>query len=60
MWSKHPGAKPEIDPRYFNVCVENTDFRPILFEDVLKLVKEQGGEVGFKYGNGPRVEKMPG
>jgi calcineurin-like phosphoesterase family protein len=40
-----------IDPRYFSVCVEQTDFRPILFEDVLKRIEEQGGTVGFKNGN---------
>ena len=44
----------EIDPRYYNVSVEQLpDFAPILFEDVLKRIKEQGGEVGFKNGNGP-------
>ena len=37
-----------IDPRYFSVCVEQTDFRPILFEEVLKRIEEQGGTVGFK------------
>ncbi len=41
----------KIDPRYFSVCVEQTDFRPILFEDVLKKIQEQGGTVGFKNGN---------
>lgn len=41
----------EIDPRYFSVCVEQTAFRPILFEDVLKRIKEQGGTVGFNNGN---------
>lgn len=40
-----------IDPQYFSVCVEQTDFRPILFEDVLKKIQEQGGTVGFKNGN---------
>lgn len=44
-----------IDPRYHCVCVEQTDFRPILFEDVLKRIKEEGGEVGFKNGNGPTM-----
>jgi calcineurin-like phosphoesterase family protein len=43
----------EIDPDYFSVCVEHTDFRPILFEDVLQRIKDQGGCVGFKSGNGP-------
>jgi calcineurin-like phosphoesterase family protein len=42
-----------IDPRYHCVCVEQTDFRPILFEDVIKRIKEEGGEVGFRNGNGP-------
>ena len=44
-----------IDPRYHNVCVEMTDFRPILFEDVLKRIQEEGGQVGFKNGNGPTM-----
>ncbi len=42
-----------IDPRYHCVCVEQTDFRPILFEDVLKKIKEEGGQIGFRNGNGP-------
>ena len=42
----------EIDPRYQCVCVEQTDFRPILFEDVIKKIKEEGGTVGFKSGAG--------
>jgi calcineurin-like phosphoesterase family protein len=46
----------EIDPRYYNVSVEQLpDFAPILFEDVLKKIKEQGGEIGFKNGNGPEM-----
>ena len=31
----------QLDPWYFNVGVEQTDFRPILFEDVIKKIKEQ-------------------
>ena len=42
-----------IDPRYHCVCVEQTDFAPILFEDVIKRIKTEGGTVGFKNGNGP-------
>jgi calcineurin-like phosphoesterase family protein len=43
-----------IDERYHCVCVEQTpDFAPILFEDVLKRIKDEGGTVGFKNGNGP-------
>lgn len=37
-----------VDPRYYCVCVEQTDFRPVLFEDVVKSIKEQGGVIGFK------------
>lgn len=44
-----------IDPRYHSVCVELTDFRPILFEDVLTRIQEEGGQVGFKNGNGPTM-----
>lgn len=42
----------KVDPQYFSVCVEQTDFKPILFEEVLKRITEQGGTVGFKNGNG--------
>jgi len=45
----------ENDVRYHCVCVEQTDFKPILFEDVIKRIKEEGGEVGFKNGNGPTM-----
>jgi calcineurin-like phosphoesterase family protein len=45
----------EIDVRYHNVCVEMTDFAPILFEDVLKRIRDEGGTVGFKNGNGPTM-----
>ena len=47
--------EPIVDPRYHCVCVEQTDFRPILFEDVIKKIKEEGGEVGFRNGNGPTM-----
>jgi calcineurin-like phosphoesterase family protein len=45
-----------IDPSYFCVCVEQTDFRPISFEDVMKRIKDQGGQVGFRNGNGPTID----
>lgn len=45
--------KEVIDPRYHCVCVEQTDFRPILFEHVIKRIEEEGGTVGFRDGNGP-------
>jgi len=41
----------QIDPRYHCVCVEQTNFAPILFEDVIKKIKAEGGEVGFRSGN---------
>ena len=44
-----------VDPRYRCVCVEQTDFRPILFEDVIKKIKDEGGSVGFRNGNGPAM-----
>jgi len=45
----------EIDTRYHCVCVEQTDFRPILFEDVIKRIEAEGGSVGFRNGNGPTM-----
>ena len=49
------GYREVVDPRYHCVCVEQTDFRPILFEDVIQRIKDEGGEVGFKNGNGPTM-----
>jgi calcineurin-like phosphoesterase family protein len=43
------------DVRYHCVCVEQTDFRPILLEDVYKRIVAEGGEIGFKNGNGPTM-----
>jgi len=37
----------EIDPRYHCVCVEQTDWAPILFEDVIKRIKDEGGTTEF-------------
>jgi len=45
----------EPDVRYHCVCVEQTDFTPILFEDVIKRIEAEGGSVGFKSGNGPSM-----
>jgi len=45
-----------IDTRYHCVCVEQTpDFAPILFEDVIARIRAEGGEVGFRNGNGPSM-----
>ena len=49
------GKREWIDPRYHCVCVEQTDFTPILFEDVIKRIEAEGGTVGFKNGNGPTM-----
>ena len=45
----------ENDVRYHCVCVEQTDFAPILFEEVIKRIEAEGGTVGFKNGNGPAM-----
>ena len=45
----------EIDVRYHCVCVEATDFAPVLFEDVIKRIEAEGGSVGFQNGNGPTM-----
>ena len=45
----------EIDPRYHCVCVELTDFAPILLEDVYKRITDEGGQLGFRNGNGPSM-----
>jgi len=41
-----------VDVRYHCVCVEQTDFSPILFEDVVKRIEAEGGQIGFQNGNG--------
>jgi calcineurin-like phosphoesterase family protein len=41
-----------VDVRYHCVCVEQTDFAPILFEDVVKRIEAEGGQIGFTNGNG--------
>lgn len=51
-----PFKKQVIDPDYFCVSVEQIDYTPILFEEVVKRIKDQGGQVGFRNGNGPTVD----
>ena len=52
MWEDPLDAfASKLDPRYFNVSVECIDYTPMLFEDVLKAIEEQGGQVGFRNGN---------
>jgi calcineurin-like phosphoesterase family protein len=48
----HCGRTDVIDTRYHCVCVEQTDFAPILFEDVIARIRSEGGVVGFQNGNG--------
>ena len=52
MWEDpFDGFESKIDPRYYCVCVEQSDFAPILFEDVIKRIEAEGGTVGFRNGN---------
>jgi len=37
-----------IDPRYFNVSVEQINFTPIALDDLRQRIKDQGGEVNLK------------
>ena len=46
----------EIDPRYFNVSVEQINFAPILLEDAFRRITEQGGQVGFTPAVGLKVD----
>ena len=47
------GTEPDV--RYHCVCVEQTDFAPILLEDVYKRITAEGGAIGFRNGNGPTM-----
>jgi len=49
------GRSDVVDVRYHCVCVEQTDFAPILFEDVVKRIEAEGGVIGFRNGNGPSM-----
>ena len=51
MVNTHGRRDPYIDNRYHCVCVEHTDFAPILFEDVVKRIQAEGGTIGFRNGN---------
>jgi calcineurin-like phosphoesterase family protein len=44
-----------VDTRYHCVGVEQTDFAPNLLEDVFKRTVAEGGEIGFRNGNGPTM-----
>jgi calcineurin-like phosphoesterase family protein len=47
------GVRSWIDLRYHCVCVEQTDFAPILLEDMIKKIKSEGGTIEMRNGNGP-------
>jgi len=47
------GVRERVDPRYHCVCVEQTDFAPILLEDMIKRIKAEGGTIEMRNGNGP-------
>jgi calcineurin-like phosphoesterase family protein len=40
--------REEVDPRYHCVSVEHTDYAPVLFEDVVRRIKEEGGSAEMK------------
>jgi hypothetical protein len=39
----------------FSLTVEAIGFAPISFEEVKLKIIEQGGEIGFRNGNGPTM-----
>ncbi|MFW8567090.1 hypothetical protein [Orrella sp. 11846] len=39
-----PDGRRVIDPRYYSVCVEHTEYKPILLEEVRKNIREQQDE----------------
>ena len=51
VMSKNEYGVDDIDPFYYNVSVEQIDFKPILFEDVLKRIMEQRKGEPFKKSN---------
>lgn len=53
-WGDGTFTPQEIDPRYQCVCVEQTDYKPIAYEDVMARIQAEGGTIGFKNGNGKR------
>ena len=44
-------SETEIDTRYHCVCVEQTEYAPISFDDVIKRIEYEGGTIGFRNGN---------
>jgi len=47
------GTRERIDTRYHCVCVEQTDFAPILLEDLVKRIEAEGGTIALRDGNEP-------
>jgi DNA-directed RNA polymerase beta subunit len=48
------GTRKRKAPKGTKATLVQSD-EPILFEDVIKRIKEEGGSVGFKNGNGPTM-----
>lgn len=51
-----PFKRKVIDPDYFCVCVEQTDFAPISVDEAYDRIRKQGGQIGFRKGNGPAID----
>ena len=49
------GVRSWIDTRYHCVCVEQTDFAPILLEDMIERIEAEGGTIEMRNGNGPAM-----
>lgn len=45
--SKIYSTKEAIDPRYFSVCVEQTNFSPLSFDEVESRIKQQWEELNY-------------
>lgn len=58
MWQKTPGlGELTIDPRYYCVCVEHTNYEPLSFEEVETRIKARWEATGYDgpdkaWGNG--------
>ena len=43
----HTHSQPNLGPRYLNVCVEQTEYRPLTLEEVMaRVVKKTDGRIG--------------
>jgi calcineurin-like phosphoesterase family protein len=44
-----------LDPRYICVSVEQINYEPISWDEVQQRIRDQGGTIGFRNGNGPTM-----